>query len=655
MRMRNIILLLAGAVILIVVLFWALSFLSTDQTGEPMVEEDLSYRIEEVPLPQQMIPEISAVTFTPAGRLVVANRRGEIWIRELDGESWRRFAYGLHIPLGLKAKNEDAMYVSQKPEITYLEDSTGDGIADMYKTVVDEWGISDNWHENTYGLPQDEDGNFVFALGLADQAGLMREEYPRFPLDRDRVLDESKLSVSPWQGWVLKAAPSGDLIPWGSGFRQPFGVAVSPDDDIFITNQQGDWVGSSSLIHVKEGQFYGHPASLKWDERYADETISVELLEEIRTPESVVLPHGSMGGSPGKPVWDTTEGAFGPFANQVFIGDFTKLIMRVDLEKINGEYQGAVFPFIRDVTGVEAVEEYSGGDNLTRPAGEEGRIHLEDVPPRPGTPLRQGNMKMAFAPDGSLYIGQTTRDWAKAGDGMQRIVWSGRTPTEIRTMRLTERGFELNFTTRMDSELADQPDTYRMSRFRYLYNSGYGSPRVDQANVQIVETNLSENGERVELIVDELIPGFIYRLEVDELSDVDGRLVENPLAYYTLNRTLDGEQFEGRLSERIFEEPEVERDGPDFNRGRQIYSTYCVSCHMRDGSGGDDDTGFSAPDFTDDESLLRTKTDNKLFDYIAGEKEETLIDRTMPSFGNTLNDQEIKDVLHFINTRFKPE
>lgn len=654
MRFRKIILLLVVVIVGGIIFFWTLSFLDTELTDGSLDEDDLTYRIENVPLPDQMSPDISAVTFTPAGRLVVANRRGEVWIRELDGESWRRFAYGLHVPLGLKAETEDAIHVSQKPELTYTEDTTGDGFADTYKTVVDDWGISDNWHENTYGLPKDVQGNFVIGFGMADRAGLIKEDYLRMPLDRQRLLDEGKISVTPWQGWVVKATPSGNLIPFANGFRQPFGVAVSPEGEVFITNQQGDWVGSSSLIHVKEGHFYGHPSSLKWDERYADEAISVEFLEEIRTPESVILPHGSMGGSPGEPIWDTTEGEFGPFENQVFIGDFTRLLMRVDLEKVDGELQGAAFPFIRDAIGMEDIEEYSGGDNLSRPAGEEGLIHLEDSPPRPGTRLRQGNMKMVFAPDGSLYIGQTTRDWARADEGIQRIVWSGRTPTEIKTMRLMENGFVLNFTTSMDREIAGQPGSYRLSRFRYLYNSGYGSPRVDQEDIPIVETDVSENGENVKLIVDELLPGFIYRLEVDKLTDTAGRTVENPLAYYTLNRTLDGEQFEARLSERIFEEPHVERDGPDIDNGRRIYSTYCVSCHERDGTGGDANN-YAAPDLTAEDSPLRSKSGDKLIDYIAGEKEETLKDRTMPSFGNILNDQELEDVLYFMDTRFNSE
>src|SRR5690606_986947 len=156
-----------------------------------------------------------------------------------------------------------------------------------------------------------------------------------------------------YEGWVMKVTPEGTLIPVASGFRAAAGVGLSPEDEIFATDQQGDYVATSTLIHVQPGRFYGHPASLKWRKDYQG-PYDLETLASLRSREAVALPHGALGGSPGEPVWDTTGGKFGPFAGQVFIGDFTKLISRVYLEKVAGEYQGAAFPFIRDAVGLEA-------------------------------------------------------------------------------------------------------------------------------------------------------------------------------------------------------------------------------------------------------------------------------------------------------------
>ena len=59
------------------------------------------YRVADVATPEGIAPEVSAVDFTPAGDLVLCFRRGYIYIRDRDTLLWRRFASGLHTPLGI--------------------------------------------------------------------------------------------------------------------------------------------------------------------------------------------------------------------------------------------------------------------------------------------------------------------------------------------------------------------------------------------------------------------------------------------------------------------------------------------------------------------------------------------------------------------------
>jgi mono/diheme cytochrome c family protein len=606
------------------------------------------YRLEEIALPPAMSPEISAVEFSPTGRLVVANRHGEVWSCDPARLDWKRFAYGLHEPMGIHVAGDNEIYVGQRPELTRLRDTTGDGVADRYETLNAEWGITDNWHEFLFGPRRDREGNFVLAIGLPDTAGAFNTLNPRTPLDFGKVAREAKPSVGPWQGWVFKITREGKLIPWASGFRQAAGVGVSPEGEIFVTDQQGDYIASSPLVHVQRGRFYGHAASLKWSPELGDRKPTAELLEAMRTPPAVVLPHGSMGGSPGDPVWDTTGGRFGPFAGQVFIGDFTKLITRVDLERVAGEYQGACFPFLRDATGVSAILASNGGYNLTIPAGRDGRKYFRDAPPLTGTRLRQGNNRLAFAPDGSLYIGQTTRGWA-SGDGLQRLVWTGETPVEIRTMRLTVRGFALAFTTPMNAKQLPDKESYRLERFRYLYHSAGGSPRVDQRKIAVEEVKVSEGGRRVELMLEELEPGYIYRLEVDSLRSSTGAPVANPVAYYTVNRLHSGRTFAGPLSRALIAAtPRATGGAPDITEGRRVYMTFCVACHQADGRGGGV-PGFAAADFVGDKTRL-AKSDDVLLDVIAAGVEA----KGMPPFGQVLSNEERRDVLAFIREAFGP-
>lgn len=615
--------------------------------------EAAPYRLEEIPLPPQMSPEVSAMGFSPSGRLVVANRRGEVWTCDPAKRDWRQFASGLHEPLGLSAVSDNEIYVAQRPEVTRLKDTTGDGVADEFVTVNGEWGITDNWHEFTFGLPRDKEGNFFVALGLPDTAGPLNLTNPRTPVDMRKVHKEAKPSPGLWQGWVLKITPDGKAIPWASGFRQACGVAVSPEGEVFVTDQQGDYIAASPLIHVQKGRFYGHAASLKWSPEFRNRQATTEELEALRTPPTVVLPHGSMGGSPGEPVWDTTGGKFGPFGNQVFIGDFTKLISRVDLEKVGGEYQGACFPFLRDATGLEMILQNRGSDNLTIPAGGDGRKYFRDAAPLQGTRLRQGNMRLAFAPDGSLYLGQTTRGWA-SGDGIQRLVWTGETPVEIQTMRLTERGFALTFTTPMDVEQLSNPQNYHLQRFRYLYQSAYGSPRTDEEAVAVRDIQVSEDGRRVELALSELEPGFIYEMELENMASREGHPVANPLAYYTLNRLHSGRTFTGPLGRPLKIAPAKKtadaKSTPDLVEGRRVYAAYCVTCHQANGRGGGV-PGLAAADFVSGPQLL--KSDEELLRSI----ENGIEGKSMPPFGQVISAKERRDVLAFIRDSFgkKPE
>lgn len=396
------------------------------------LDQNYAYQVETLKLPRQMVPEISGIDFTSRGEMVVTNRRGEVWIQESGQNGWRRFAYGLYEPFGVVADMPDGdIYVIQRPEITRLSDTDGDGKADRYATVNDSWGITGNYHEFSYGLARDSEGNLYGGLGMVSAGDF---PWTRGKLKLKRVIPwkgegrvpDGHRSVVPYQGWSFRVSPEGEFEAVATGFRQPLGIGVSREDELFVSDVSGSWVPTSVLHHVQKGNFYGHPGGLKWDTTYNAGEITVELLKDMRTPPAVYLPRGPMGISPGQPVGDTTEGGFGPFGGQMFIGDVSKNIMRLDLEKVAGAYQGVAFPFLRDQG------------------------------------LRQGSMHHAFGPDGNLYLAQTVRGWmpTEGEEGIQRIVWTGEQPVEILTMRLTENGFRLDFTEPMKPEELSRIENY---------------------------------------------------------------------------------------------------------------------------------------------------------------------------------------------------
>ena len=56
---------------------------------------------------------------------------------------------------------------------------------------------------------------------------------------------------------------------------------------------------------------------------------------------------------------------------------------------------------------------------------------------------------MDWTHDGSLIVGETNRGWGSAGnkdEGIQRLEWTGKLPFEMKTVKATTDGFEIEFT-----------------------------------------------------------------------------------------------------------------------------------------------------------------------------------------------------------------
>ncbi len=77
------------------------------------------------------------------------------------------------------------------------------------------------------------------------------------------------------------------------------------------------------------------------------------ILEKNRvqqlTPYAVIFPYIRMGRSITAFSVDRTQGQFGPFEDQMFLGDYTQsIIMRATTEKVEGSGRARVIRFVRD-------------------------------------------------------------------------------------------------------------------------------------------------------------------------------------------------------------------------------------------------------------------------------------------------------------------
>jgi len=218
-------------------------------------------------------------------------------------------------------------------------------------------------------------------------------------------------------------------------------------------------------------------------------------------PTAVLFPYGKMGQSASGIACDTTGGKFGPFENQLFIGEQThSTVMRVDLEIVGGQYQGACFPF------------------------------------RAG--FQSGVVGVELAPRGGLFVGGTSRGWGSRGTrnfAIERLDWTGEMPFEIKTMRLRPKGFLLTFTKPVDAKAASDLTNYTIDTYTYIYREQYGSPEVDQTKPTLLSVKVAEDRMSVELTIDGLQIGHVHELHAKGVRAQSGEPLLHNEAYYTLN------------------------------------------------------------------------------------------------------------------------
>ncbi|MFT5467291.1 MAG: hypothetical protein ACI8UO_002395 [Verrucomicrobiales bacterium] len=458
------------------------------------------YSITEIPIPEPHFIEAGCFETLPDGRIAVGTRRGDIFLIEGLSEKYpkptfHKFAAGLDELLGLASKG-DALFATHATELTRITDTDKDGRADRFDTVNDSWGFG-HYHEFAMGSKFDSEGNIWITLGLSN----------------------SYHSKELFRGWALKITPDGEAIPVCSGLRSPLGVGDNGHGAMIYAESQGPWNGSCSLKHLKPGGFMGHPVSFNWYD-FAPNMGSVpvepnspsrleierERVKEL-VPYAVVFPFRRMGRSISGFVVDETDGKFGPFGGQIFVGDYTlSIVMRATMEEVNGVWQGACYPF------------------------------------REG--LSTGILNCHFTPGGQLLTGGTNRGWPVRGaksNVLERLDWTGVTPFELKEINARPDGFLLTFTKPVDPSVAAENENYSLETFTHVYQGGYGSPEVDQTTPEVLSAEVSNDGLQVRLRINGLVKGHVHDFDIAALRSATGDVPLHRKAYYTLNEIPDSD------------------------------------------------------------------------------------------------------------------
>jgi uncharacterized cupredoxin-like copper-binding protein len=479
------------------------------QTTKAYTEADF-YRLRTLPIPEKIQLEVGGVAPLPDGRVAVSTRRGDIWIVEnayMVGGSqphYRLFASGLHEVLGL-AYHNGSFYCTQRGELTKLTDTNQDGEADEYTTIY-RFDLTGNYHEYAYGPVFDKNGDMYVTLnvswvGYGD-------------------------GLAKWHGWLLKIKEDGTMTPIATGLRSPAGFGLNTEGDIFYAENQGDWVGSGRVTHLEKGDFAGNSGGLNWtseagsplkltknDLKVVDDGRpmheAAKTIKEMKLP-CVWFPHGLMGISTADIIQDTTGGAFGPFGGQYFVADQGhSKVMRMTLEKVNGKYQGACYPFVEG--------------------------------------WASGLLRMRWGVDGSMFGGMTSRGWASTGKSnfaLQRLEWTGKMPFEMKNVSAKPDGFEITFTSPVDKATSQNAANYEFSSFTYKYHHNYGSPIINQGSCPIKGIIVSDDGLKVRVVLDSIREGYVHEVKLKNIKNTEGVALLHNFAYYTMNNIPQGDKVQ---------------------------------------------------------------------------------------------------------------
>jgi len=450
--------------------------------GEPVAGVHPSLEVIDI-RPGDFKPKVGAIDFLDDERLLLTtwDSLGAVYL--VDGVladdpsevKVKRIAQGLHEPLGLKVV-DGRIYVMQKQELTELIDHDGDEIIDEYRKVNDNWGAGPNFHEFGFGLEQ-KDGFLYGALATA----VLNGGAAAVPMHKDRG---KPFRIN------LKTE---ELEFLASGLRTPNGIGIGIDDEIFITDNQGDWLPASKLVHLQEGAFYGM--------RAVDPEATKDLEE---TPPVVWLPQAEIGNSPTEPTYFN----YGPYAGQMIFPDLTHGgIKRVFAEKVDGKYQGVAFRFSQ---GLEA-----------------------------------GMNRLVWGPDGDLYLGGIGNpgNWNHPGGkwyGLQKVRYDGDTAFEMLAVRAKTDGIEIEFTEALGLDQGNSPRDYTVRQWWYKPTPNYGGPKMDEEALEIKSVNVSEDRKKVFLELGGMKEGHLIYVHTAPLVSLEKRPMWSTEAWYTMNNIPEG-------------------------------------------------------------------------------------------------------------------
>lgn len=436
-----------------------------------------TYAVDVVPLPAdnpwKSPTRFGGFDFLPGGKAIAASTwNGDVWIADgINGDlakvTWRRFASGMFQTLGLKVV-DGMIYTQGRDQITRLHDLNGDGEADHYECFNNDVRITEGFHEFSFDLETDREGNFYFSKGMP--------------------VNQGGRGFSPWtphNGTVMRVSKDGsklDVVAWG--LRAPGGVGVSPEGVITTGENEGSWTPQCKITWTPPGKLtFNGVVPGRWENR-GDWKGPLEGAPTDYDRPLLWLPYhadnssGSQAWVPQNTKWDPRHAG-----EMLHLSYGKSSIFRVMREEVNGVMQGGAYRLPIDIAA--------------------------------------SAMRARFHPvNGQLYV-IGFRGWQTNGrDAFQRVRYTGVTVPQPIGLNAHKNGVLIRFSAPLDPKTAEDPARYSISKWNYVWGPQYGSGRfsIDQRDAAAEERALSVPSKGAHNIIDSVAVGAAKLLD-------DGRSV----------------------------------------------------------------------------------------------------------------------------------
>ncbi len=372
-----------------------------------------------VPLenPYKSWMRIGGLDFFPDGRAAVSTWSGDVWIVSgIDGSlgnvTWKRYATGLFHALGVKIV-DDQVYVTGRDQITKLADLNNDGEADFYECFNNDVQVTPGFHEFTFDLQTDQQGNFYFTKGGPVNPG-----------------GRGWGPLSDHNGCLFKVSKDGQKFEvFATGIRAPNGMGVGPNGEVTTGDNQGTWVPACYVNWMKQGDFIS-----------VTDLSHKDPLPTAHAPHICYLPM-SVDNSSGGQTWVTSD-QWGPMKGHLLHFTYGKSgLLGMMIEQADGVPQGGAyrFPF-----------KFDTGAMRGRFSPKDGQLYVV-----------------------GLKGWQT--DGAKDG-AFQRVRYTGKKVYFPEEMHVTDAGIQIKFTNPLETAGASDPQNYSIEQYNYRWTQDYGSP-----------------------------------------------------------------------------------------------------------------------------------------------------------------------------------